>query len=40
MHYNLEDLVQGNDLHQIEEVVIKEDIDRVIKTLPLDKAQA
>lgn len=38
MHYNLQNLVQGNDLHQIEEAVTKEDIDRVIKILPLDKA--
>jgi hypothetical protein len=38
MHFSLQELVQEHDLHQIKETVTKEDIDRVIKTLPLDKA--
>jgi hypothetical protein len=38
MHLSLQELVQEHDLHQIEEAVTKEYIDRVIKTLPLDKA--
>jgi hypothetical protein len=31
MHYALQELVQNFDLHQIGEVVTKEEIDRVIK---------
>jgi hypothetical protein len=38
MHFRLYELIQEHDLHQIEEAFTKEDIDRVIKILPLDKA--
>jgi hypothetical protein len=37
MHFNLQKLVQKHDLHQIEEIVTKEDIHMVIKTPPLEK---
>jgi hypothetical protein len=40
MHFSLHELVQEHDLHKIEEAITKEDIERVIQTLPLDRALA
>jgi hypothetical protein len=38
MHFNLQELIQQHDLQQIESPFTKEDIDRVVKRLPVDKA--
>jgi hypothetical protein len=38
MHFDLHQLIQQHDLHQIEGPFSKEDIDNVVKKLPLDKS--
>jgi hypothetical protein len=38
MHFNLQELIQQHDLQQLESPFTKEDIDRVVKRLPVDKA--
>jgi hypothetical protein len=38
MHFDLHQLIQQHDLHQIEAPFSKEDIDNVVKKLPLDKS--
>jgi Holliday junction resolvase RusA-like endonuclease len=38
MHFNLHHLIQKHDLHQIEAPFTKEDIDNIVKKMPLDKA--
>jgi hypothetical protein len=38
MRFNLQKLVQSHDLQSIEEPFSREDIDKVIKTMPNDKA--
>jgi hypothetical protein len=40
MKFNLEQVVQIHDLQSIEEPFTKEDIDKVIKAMPNDKALA
>jgi hypothetical protein len=38
MHFNLLDLVPTQDLQHLEEPFTKEEIDNIIKTMPIDKA--
>jgi hypothetical protein len=38
MHFDLQHLIQQHDLQQIEAPFTKEDIDNVVKKMPLDKA--
>jgi hypothetical protein len=38
MRFNLQELVQSHDLQSIAEPFSKEDIDKVISTIPNDKA--
>jgi hypothetical protein len=38
MHYNLQELIQNHDLEHIDTPFTKEDIDKVVKTMPSDKA--
>jgi hypothetical protein len=38
MQFNIQDLTQTHDLQHIDVPFSKEDIDKVIKTLPADKA--
>jgi hypothetical protein len=38
MQFNLQQLVQGNNLEHLEEPFSKDDVDNIVKTMPLDKS--
>jgi hypothetical protein len=40
MHFNLGNLVEHHDLQQLDQQIIHEEIDEIVKHLPSDKAPA